>query len=235
MCASYTRLAMRILLVEDETTLGRYVARGLGEEGWTVDWVTTLRAAREAMEGTPFDLVILDVTLPDGTGFDLLREWRGAGLVCPVLVLTARDTVADKVTGLDLGADDYLTKPFAFEELVARVRTRLRRRPEPPIDELRCGSLRLDRTARVARVHDQELRLTARELGLLEFLLERRGRVVDRLAIAEHVWDESYEADSNVIDVLVSRLRRKIRAAGGGEMIVTVKGLGYVFGGSGTE
>lgn len=187
------------------------------------------------MIGTELDLVILDVTLPDGTGFDLLREWRSAGVATPVLLLTARDSLADKVLGLDLGADDYLTKPFAFEELLARARSLLRRRGSPPVAELEAGTLVLDRNARRARVGSRPLDLTARELGLLEFLLERRGRVVDRLAIAEHVWDESYEADSNVIDVLISRLRRKIREAGGGEPIATVKGLGYMLGGAGYE
>jgi DNA-binding response OmpR family regulator len=221
---------MRILVVEDEALLGRHLTRGLKEEGWTVDLVTTVREARNAMVGAPFDLVLLDVGLPDGTGFDLLRRWRAEGVDCPVMMLTARDALVDKVSGLDLGADDYVTKPFAFEELLARVRTLLRRRSAPPVDLLRYQELVLDRVGRSARVGPTTLELTARELGLLEFLLERSGRVVDRTTIAEHVWDESYTADSNVIDVLVSRLRRKIRSAGGGEVIHTVKGLGYVLG-----
>ncbi len=218
---------MRILVVEDEPRLGRYLTRGLREETYAVDLAATLAEASELAAASTYDLAVLDLGLPDGSGLDLLREWRARGLGLPVLVLTARGSVEDKVRGLDLGADDYLAKPFELEELLARVRSLLRRRLAPPVEEVRFGSLCLDRQARKAVVGDQALELTARELALLELLLLHQGRVLSRPAIAEQAWDESYEGASNVIDVLVARLRKKIREAGGEPVIQTVKNLGY--------
>ncbi len=219
---------MRLLVVEDEAHLARYLVRGLREEAYAVDHVGTYAEASELGFENEYDLVILDLMLPDGTGLDLLREWRAEELPMPVLVLTARDTIEDKVTGLDLGADDYLTKPFEFEELLARVRSLLRRQPSPSAPVLEFEELELDRAQHRAAVAGRTLDLTVKELALLEYLMIHPDRVLSRDQIAEHVWDGSYNAETNVIDVLVGRLRRKIRDAGGRRLIQTVKGLGYV-------
>ncbi len=218
---------MRLLVVEDEAHLARHLVRGLREEAYAVDHAATWAEASEVMFANDYDLVILDLMLPDGSGLDLLREWRAEGLSLPVLLLTARDTVEDKVSGLDLGADDYLTKPFEFDELLARIRSLLRRQPAPPTAVLRFEELELERGERRARV-DQAIELTAKEFALLEYLMLNPRRVLSRDQIAEHTWDDGYNAETNVIDVVVGRLRRKIRDAGGRRLIQTVKGLGYV-------
>ncbi len=219
---------MRLLVVEDEAHLARYLARGLREEAYAVDHVGTYAEASELAFANEYDLAILDLMLPDGTGLDLLREWRTEDLRLPVLVLTARDTVEDKVTGLDLGADDYLTKPFEFEELLARVRSLLRRQPAPSASLIEFENLELDRTYHQAAVAGQPLDLTVKEFALLEYLAINPRRVLSRDQIAEHVWDGGFSAETNVIDVMVGRLRRKIHDAGGRRLIQTVKGLGYV-------
>lgn len=219
---------MRILVVEDEPTLARHLVRGLREEGYAVDLGETLAEASELSFAADYDCAILDVMLPDGSGLDLLRLWRENGLHLPVLVLTARDAVEDRVAGLDGGADDYLTKPFRFEELLARIRSLLRRRHEPIARRIVVGDLVFDREARSATSAAAPLQLTAKELALLEHFVLHPRRVLTRASIADHVWDSRWEADSNVIDVLVGRLRRKIRAAGGQTSLHTVKGLGYM-------
>jgi DNA-binding response OmpR family regulator len=219
---------MRLLVIEDEPTLSRPLVQGLREEGYAVDLATTVEEASEQAFATEYDLVVLDLMLPDGSGLDLLEEWRGAGLAMPVLVLTARDSVDDKVRGLDQGADDYLTKPFEFEELLARIRSLLRRQTAPPAELVRLAELELDRTGHRASVAGRPLDLTGKELALLEYLMLNPRRVLSRGQIAEHVWDGGYNPETNVIDVLISRLRRKIGEAGGRKLIQTVKGLGYV-------
>ncbi len=219
---------MRLLVVEDEAHLARYLVRGLREEAYAVDHVGTWVEASELAFANEYDLAILDLMLPDGSGLDLLREWRAGELRMPVLVLTARDTIEDKVTGLDLGADDYLTKPFEFEELLARVRSLLRRQPKPATSILRFEELELDRAQHRAAIAVRPLDLTVKEFALLEYLMINPRRVLSRGQIAEHVWDGSFSAETNVIDVMVGRLRRKIREAGGRRLIETVKGLGYV-------
>lgn len=221
-------LSMRVLLIEDEDQLARRLVQGLREEGYAVDSGGSLAAASELALVNDYDVIVLDLMLPDGDGLTLLEQWRREGLAAPVLLLTARDTLADKVQGLDRGADDYLTKPFDFDELLARLRSLLRRPRVAPRCELSLGDLRFDRAARIASVHDQQLNLTAKELAVLEQFLLHPGHVLDRVVLLEHAWDDSSMPDSNVIDVVISRLRRKIAAAGGRRLLHTVKGLGYV-------
>ncbi len=216
-----------MLIVEDERPLASHLAKGLREEGFATDAATTLEQARELAIDTAYDLVLLDRGLPDGDGLRLLQEWREQGFAAPVLVLTARDLTVDKVDGLDAGADDYLTKPFAFTELLARVRALLRRRGFEPAALLAAGDLQLDRTARRAERGGEELVLTPKEFALLEYLMLHPGAALSRSDIAEHVWDLTYEARSNVIDVIVARLRRKLEAGGRERLIQSVPGVGY--------
>ncbi len=218
---------MRLLVVEDERRLAERVARGLREEGFAVDTAHDLPAARDRAIETPYDLVLLDLKLPGGSGLDLLAEWRAAGDNMPVLALTARDRLEEKVAGLDAGADDYLTKPFEFEELLARIRALLRRKALPPHNVLAVGDLRLDRNARRAERAGRRLALTPKELALLEFFLLHPGVALSREAIAEHVWDAAYEARSNVIDVIVGRLRRKLEEGSGPRLLRAVPGVGW--------
>jgi DNA-binding response OmpR family regulator len=219
--------AVRVLFVEDERRLAERVGRGLREEGFAVDHAANLAQARELALITDYDLVLLDLMLPDGSGLDLLREWRGRDVETPVLILTARDLLDDKVEGLGSGADDYLTKPFAFEELLARARALLRRRAAPPRRILETGPLRVDREARVASFAGSVLDLSPKEFSLLEYFMLHPDVVLSRGRIAEHVWDQAYEARSNTIDVIVARLRRKLEAAGAPKLIHAEPGIGY--------
>ncbi|HYU33881.1 MAG TPA: response regulator transcription factor [Thermoanaerobaculia bacterium] len=219
---------MRLLLVEDERRLAERLARGLREEGFAVDCAATSAEALDCAAANPYDLVLLDLALPDGSGIDLLRGWRHEGIDAPVLILTARDLVEEKVEGLNAGADDYLTKPFAFEEVLARVRALLRRRAAPPRSVLTFGDLTLDRDGRRAEKAGEPLDLTPKEFALLEYLMLQPGVVLSRSRIAEHVWDEAYEARSNTIDVIIARLRRKLESGEGGRLIHSVPGVGYV-------
>jgi two-component system copper resistance phosphate regulon response regulator CusR len=177
-----------------------------------------------------YDVVILDVMLPGGSGFDLCRALRERGVGTPILMLTARDTVADRVTGLDAGADDYLTKPFAFPELVARVRALARRRPTPLPEVVRVADLEADLGAHRVRRGGRDVELTAKEFALLEFFVRHHGQVVDRAAITAHVWDENHDPFTNVLEVLVRRLRRKIDDGHEPKLIHTLRGAGYRFG-----
>ncbi|MBI2568814.1 MAG: response regulator transcription factor [Candidatus Schekmanbacteria bacterium] len=219
---------MRVLLVEDEPMLAVPLSRGLREEGYAVDVAATAGEAEDAVSGVDYDLVILDRRLPDGDGVALLRRWRQHGASTPVLVLTAMEETLQKVEGLDAGADDYLTKPFAYEELLARLRSLLRRPAAAPTAVLQLYDLVLDRNTRTARRGGRPLDLTGKEIALLEYLMLWPGHVRSRLDIAEHVWDEAYEARTNVIDVILGRLRKKMEAGGEPRIIFTVKGLGYV-------
>ncbi len=217
---------MRVLVVEDEHRLADRLARGLREEGFAVDAAPTKAAAGDLASGTDYDLVLLDLKLPDGSGLELLEEWRAQGFQAPILVLTAKDLLDDKLKGLRAGADDYLTKPFSFAELLARVQVLLRRCAAPPQNVLEMGDLRVDRTGRQVERAGQAIELTAKEFALLEYLTLHAGQVLSRATIAEHVWDDGYDAQSNVIDVIVSRLRRKLEAHGD-RLIHTVGGVGY--------
>ena len=219
---------VRVLVVEDEHRLADRLARGLREEGFAVDTAATRAAARDLVSGADYDLVLLDLKLPDGSGLELIEKWRREGFMAPILVLTAKDLVDDKITGLKAGADDYVTKPFAFDELLARIQVLLRRRGTAPRDLLRIGDLHVDRTSRQVERAGQAIALTAKEYALLEYLALHAGHVLSRSTIAEHVWDNGYEAQSNVIDVIVSRLRRKVDGPGAERLIHTVGGVGYV-------
>jgi DNA-binding response OmpR family regulator len=225
--ADYT-VVVRLLLVEDEHRLAVRLARGLREEGFAVDSAATTALARERVVDTDYDLVLLDLKLPDGSGLDLLAEWRDEGLAAPILVLTAKDLLADKVKGLNAGADDYLTKPFSFEELLARIRALLRRRTAPPQDVIEIAGLRIDRMGHRVERAGASVELTAKEFALLELLALHAGQVLSRGTIAEHVWDSAYDAHSNVIDVIVARLRRKLGATPDDRLIHTISGVGYV-------
>lgn len=192
-----------------------------------MDGAATCEEATELAIANEYDLVILDLMLPDGSGLDLLAQWRTEEREFSVLLLTARDEVSDKVRGLDAGADDYLTKPFDFDELLARIRSLLRRRPVAPREILRYDDLELDRTRHRVTRGGREVELTAKEFALLELFLLRPEAALARSHIAEHAWDASYEARTNVIDVLVGRLRQKLEAGGRPRLIQTVRGIGY--------
>jgi two-component system copper resistance phosphate regulon response regulator CusR len=217
---------MRILLVEDERAAARMTAQGLREHGHAVDIVGDGAAALRHAAATVYDLVILDVLLPVKNGVAVCRELRNNGNAVPVLMLTARDGVDDRIAGLDAGADDYLTKPFHFGELLARVRAMTRRRLPLLPERLHCGRLALNTRTQEARVDDRLLELTAREYALLEYLCRQQGGVVSREEIAERVWDGRYDPCSNVIDVYVQRLRRKLDT-GKDSFIRTRRGAGY--------
>jgi heavy metal response regulator len=219
---------MRILLVEDERKVASFIRRGLEAERYTVDVQHDGEAGLAEAARGEYDLLILDVMLPKRDGLEVLREIRRRRLPVPVLLLTARDTVADKVAGLDEGADDYLTKPFAFEELLARVRALLRRGGPAASPVLAVADLRLDPTTRQVTRAGRRIELTARELALLEFFLRRPGRVLSRALIAQHVWGVDADTFTNVIDVYVNYLRKKIDADFEPKLLQTVRGAGYV-------
>jgi len=218
---------VRVLVVEDEVKMAGLLKRGLEEEGYAVDTAGDGREALWLATENPYDAIVLDVMLPDLDGFEVCRRLRDAGRWSPVLMLTARDAVPDRVEGLDAGADDYLTKPFSFAELLARVRALVRRgTPERP-PALGAGNLTLDpATRRVAR-GDATIELTAKEFALLEFLMRHPGEVLSRTRLIEHVWDFAYEGDSNVVDVYVRYLREKVDRPFGMNSIETVRGAGY--------
>ncbi|HEX5948742.1 MAG TPA: response regulator transcription factor [Actinomycetota bacterium] len=218
---------MRVLVVEDEVKMAALLKRGLEEEGYAVDTAGDGQQALWLGTENPYAAVVLDVMLPDLDGFEICKRLREAGRWSPVLMLTARDDVPDRVAGLDAGADDYVTKPFAFAELVARLRALVRRgAPERPA-ALRAGDLVMDpATRRVAR-RDVPIDLTAKEFALLEYLLRHPGEVLSRTQLIEHVWDFAYDGDSNVVDVYVRYLREKVDRPFGSDSIETVRGAGY--------
>ena len=218
---------MRILVVEDEKKVARFVQRGLEAEGYAVDVVHDGDTALARALDADWDAIVLDLALPGRDGLAVLRQLRARGSRVPVLLLTARSGVTDKVAGLDLGADDYLTKPFEFVELLARLRALLRRGGSTS-PRLAVADLTLDPATREVTRAGRRIELTAREYALLEFLLRNRGRVLSRAVIAQHVWGVSFETFTNVIDVYVNYLRRKIDADFEPRLLHTVRGVGYV-------
>lgn len=218
-----------MLLVEDEPEAAQVLAKGLREHAYAVDVAIDGDDASFRLATTDYDAVILDVGLPGRDGFSVAREVRTTGSAIPILMLTARDAVQSRIDGLDSGADDYLTKPFDFGELLARLRALVRRGIRPPLPEqLTIGPLSLDTRARQVSKHGLVVPLTTREYALLEFLARRVGQVVGRAEISEHVWDESYDPMSNVIDVYIQRLRRKLDDPGRDSLISTRRGEGYI-------
>jgi DNA-binding response OmpR family regulator len=221
---------MKLLLVEDDREIGATLESGLQEHGIRVERAESYKEGRTRALGGQFDLIILDVMLPGGSGLDLCGELRTRGVATPILMLTARDAVADRVTGLERGADDYLTKPFAFAELLARIRALARRRPALEAERVRVADLDVDLAGRRVSRGGSPIELTAKEFALLECFVRNVGRVVDRATITAHVWDDNHDPFTNVLEVLVRRLRRKIDEGYAVQLIHTVRGAGYRFG-----
>lgn len=220
-------ITMRILVVEDEPLIAESIARGLTENGHAVDITHDGEEALHWPDAAGFDLIILDVLLPGRDGFSVCRELRARGLAIPILMLTARDAIEDRVAGLDSGADDYLVKPFAFSELLARVRALSRREPVLTGNVLRAADLELDTVARTVSRGGVPIDLTAKEFGLLEYLMRHPNQVLSRTAIAEHVWNYDFDNATNVIDVHIKNLRKKVDEGFEPRLIQTVRGAGY--------
>lgn len=219
---------MRLLVVEDEPLLAEATVEALRLEAYAVDLATDGSTADEMMAVNDYDLVVLDWTIPPPTGIELLEAWRAQGSKTPILMLTGRSSVEERVDGLDHGADDYLTKPFSLVELMARVRSLLRRRQKELQPELVADDLFMDRAKRSVRVGERDVGLTPKEFSVLEYLLTRCDEVVTRSDLIDHVWDEAFDAMSNVVDVVIHRLRKKVDGDREARLLQTVKGVGYV-------
>jgi DNA-binding response OmpR family regulator len=218
---------MKVLIVEDQDRLGNFLEQGLKECAYTVTWVRTCKDARDALADSAYDVIVLDLGLPDGDGIDLLRQWRGSGFNEPVLILSARDTVADRIKGLDVGADDYLPKPFSFEELLARVRSLVRRQSSVKQVVLEHRGIRVDLLSHTVQVNGDAIDLTSREYALLEIFMQNPGRILTRTLISEKIWASHYDVDTNLLDVYMSRLRSKLETTPGKPLFKTVRGVGY--------
>ena len=222
---------MRVLVVEDEEKIAQFLRKGLSEKGYSVEAVSDADAALERLETGPYDLIILDLLLPGSRdGLELCREIRARGIPSKILMLTARDTVENKIEGLDAGADDYLVKPFSFRELLARLRALTRRTESVEPGPLVHGEMTYDPDSREVRRRGEVIRLTAREGALFELLLRRRGRVVSRSEIQARIWEDSFDLSTNIIDVYINALRKKLDAGRDEKLIQTVRGVGYRLG-----
>jgi len=217
---------MKILVVEDQARLGDLLRQSLSERSYTVHLARSCAEANDALAESGYDVVVLDLGLPDGDGLDLLREWRAAGFNEPVLILSARNTIDDRITGLDLGADDYLPKPFSIDELLAHVRALIRRQSSAKASLLKHGDLRMDLLGHVVHTGDAAVDLTSREFALLEVFMQNPGRVLTRTLITEKIWSSNYDFDTNLLDVYMSRLRAKLDVPGK-PRFKTVRGIGY--------
>jgi two-component system copper resistance phosphate regulon response regulator CusR/two-component system response regulator QseB len=218
---------MKVLIVEDQERLGGFLEQGLKECAYTVAWARSCAAARDALAETTFDVILLDLGLPDGDGIDLLRQWRSAGFNEPVLILSARDTVADRIKGLDVGADDYLPKPFSFEELLARVRSLVRRQSAVKNTVLEHRGIRVDLLSHTVQIDGKPIDLTSREYALLEIFMQNPGRILTRTLISEKIWSSHFDVDTNLLDVYMSRLRSKLEKGEEKPLFKTVRGVGY--------
>ena len=214
---------MRALVVEDDKDLNRQLVTALSDGGFAVDTAFDGEEGYYLGDTEPYDVVILDIGLPKMDGISILEQWRRSSRNMPVIILTARDRWSDKVTGMDAGADDYLTKPFHMEELLARVRAQVRRASGHAKSEIECGPLRLDTKSARVTFQGQQVKLTSHEFRLLAYLMHHNGRVVSRTELVEHLYDQDFDRDSNTIEVFIGRLRKKIP----GDIIQTVRGLGY--------
>jgi len=218
---------MRILLAEDEDKIAKFIIQGLKEEGYAIDHVLNGKEALSTLSIYEYDLLITDIIMPQMNGIDLVKNIREQNIKVPVLILSAKDQISDKVLGLDAGADDYLAKPFAFDELLARVRALLRRKADYK-EKLEVGDLILEPEKHRVLLAGKVVDLTPKEYSLLEFLLRNKGRVVTRTAIIEHVWDMNFDSDTNLVDVFMSYLRKKVEPKGSGKFIHSIRGVGYM-------
>jgi len=219
---------LRLLVIEDEKSLLKIIAKRLKEEGYSVDAVTNGRDGENYIYSTDYDCIILDIMIPIVNGLTLLRKIRAKKISTPVLLLTARDSIEDRVVGLDTGADDYLIKPFSFDELLARVRALLRRQKEKRDIVLSVGDLKLDTVTREVKRGDRQIELTSKEYSILEYFLKNKNRVLTKSQIAEHVWNYDFEYNSNIVEVYIRYLRRKIDEDFKNKLIHTIRGGGYV-------
>ncbi|HEY8052741.1 MAG: response regulator transcription factor [Steroidobacterales bacterium] len=218
---------MRILIVEDQHRIGTFLEKALRERSYSITWVQSCSAARDALCNASYDAVILDLGLPDGDGLELLRQWRKAGFNEPVLILSARDAVQDRVNGLDLGADDYLPKPFSLEELLARLRSLLRRQSAVKEAILEHRGIRLDLIGHTVHFGGAPVELTNREFALLELFMQNAGRIITRELICEKCWSSDHANEANLLDVYMSRLRAKFDIEPGAPLFKTLRGVGY--------
>lgn len=219
---------MRILIVEDQPKMASFIKKGLVAQGYMVDISETGMGAESMTVETDYDLIVLDVNLPDQNGMDTARHLRRDGFRMPILMLTALATTKDKIHGLDAGADDYLTKPFEFEELLARIRALLRRNHGSENSKLRFGDIELDLVQRRVTRAQAEVNLTAKEFSLLEYFMRNPGRPITRIEISEHVWDVNFDTNTNIIDVYINMLRKKVDSPFDKKMIHTMVGFGYI-------
>ena len=220
--------SMRILIVEDDKKVGGFLKKGLQEEQYAVDVCRNGTDALYMAQVNPYDVIVLDIMLPGMDGFTVCREMRQKAILTPILMLTAKDEIADKVTGLSEGADDYLTKPFSFDELLARLRALLRRSQDYKTKELKVGDLELDPLRRIVTRAGKKIDLTGKEYALLEYLMRNRGRIVTPSMILEHVWDMNYVGSSNIVNVYINHLRNKIDKDFDTKLIQTVRGHGFL-------
>jgi DNA-binding response OmpR family regulator len=221
--------AVKILIVEDQRRLGQFLKKSLSERTYTVTCVHSCKEARDALCETGYDAIVLDLNLPDGDGLALLQEWRQSGFNEPVLILSARDAVEDRIKGLDYGADDYLAKPFSLEELHARVRSLLRRQVAVKETVLEHRGIRMDLLGRTVSHNGAAVELTSREFALLEIFMQNPGRILTRTLISEKIWESHYDVDTNLLDVYMSKLRGKLETAPDKPLFKTVRGVGYHF------